>query len=118
MEIFKNIKDILDIGLLRLSKDANKMKEMEKYICSLPEEIKGGDKMIQMLSYIKSGDALMISESISDLPWLQQHIILALFKILNSTNDKEMIEQRMNKILPTLIEKKQDFFVSSDNEIK
>lgn len=118
MEIFMNTKDILDVGLLRLSKDANKMKKLEEYICSLPEEIKGGDKMIQMLSYIKSGDALMISESISDLSWLQQHIIFALFKILNNTNDKEVIEQKMNEILPTLIEKGQEFFNSSDNEIK
>lgn len=108
--------DIKDIGLLRYSKDVNKMKILTDYINRLPDDIKGGDQMIQMLSYIRSGDALMINESITELTWLQQHVIYALFKFLNSSNNSEDVEQKMNEILPVLIKKSAIISSGSDKD--
>ena len=108
------ILNLYETGLLKNALDSNKMKLLVDYIMSLPKTIIDGDNMNQLISYIKTGDNIMINESISELNWLQKHVVLALFKCLNKTRDREELRKEMNIILPTIMEKWEMLCKSSD----
>lgn len=109
-----DIRELENFSLLRHCKDVEKMKFVERYITQLPESIQGEDKMTSILSYIKAGDALMISNSIADLNWLQQHVLFAVFRLLDKDND--VIEKEMEYVLPRLVKKWEDICVSSNTK--
>ena len=107
-----DIQGLENVSLLRYCKDVEKMKFVERYITQLPGFITKDDKMESMLSFIKAGDALMISNSIADLNWLQQHVLFAVFRLLDK--DYNMIEKEMEFVLPQLVKKWEGICASSN----
>jgi len=107
-----DIQGLENVSLLRHCKDVEKMKFVERYITQLPDSINKDGKMKSMISFIKAGDALMISESFADLNWLQQHVLLAVFRLLDK--DSDIIEKEMEFVLPRLVKKWEGICASSN----
>jgi len=82
--------------------NSTKMRMFSNYILSLPNIIKEGKAMNNLLDSLSSPDSLMFAVHYHDLKEIQKIIVTASFKVLNVTDNQDEFAIRMNKVMSGL----------------